>query len=80
MKSGDEAQFEAMAIDGLQSSDHHDLLNIIDRDGDVAESAAGVGVATCVALEGWIGLRAVIVGQLEDTSIRILYLVSVGHA
>lgn len=56
------------------------LLNIIDRDGDVAESAAGVGVATCVALEGWIGLRAVIVGQLEDTSIRILYLVSVGHA
>ncbi|TLD33329.1 hypothetical protein PspLS_00642 [Pyricularia sp. CBS 133598] len=30
MKSGDEAQFEAMAIDGLQSSDHHDLLNIID--------------------------------------------------
>ena len=56
------------------------LLNIIDRDGDVSKSAAGVGVATCVALEGWIGLRTVIVGQLEDTSIRILYLVSVGHA
>ena len=56
------------------------LLNIIDRDGDVSKSATGVGVATCVALEGWIGLRTVIVGQLEDTSIRILYLVSVGHA
>ena len=39
------------------------LLNIIDRDGDVSKSAAGVGVATCVALEGWIGLRTVIVGQ-----------------
>ena len=42
------------------------LLDVIDGDGDVAEAAAGVGVAARVALEVVVGLGAVVVGELED--------------
>ena len=41
-------------------------LDVVDGDGDVAEAAAGVGVAAGVALEGGVGLGAVVVGELED--------------
>ena len=42
------------------------LLDVIDGDGDVAEAAAGVGVAAGVAGEGGVGLGAVVVGELEN--------------
>ena len=41
-------------------------LDVVDGDGDVAEAAAGVGVAAGVAGEGGVGLGAVVVGELED--------------
>lgn len=41
-------------------------LDVVDGDGNVAEAAAGVGVAGGVAREGGVGLGAVVVGELED--------------
>ena len=41
-------------------------LDVVDGDGDVAEAAAGVGVAACVAGKVGVGLCAVVVGELED--------------
>ena len=42
------------------------LLDVVDRDREVAEAAARLGVAVRVALEVGVGLGAVVVGELED--------------
>ena len=41
-------------------------LDVVDGDGDVAKAATGVLVSAGVALEGGVGLGAVVVGELED--------------
>ena len=46
------------------------LLDVVDGDGDVAEAAAGVLVSAGIALEGGVGLGAVVVGELEDALAR----------
>lgn len=43
------------------------LLNVRYGDGDVAKAATGVAVARAIALKVGVGLRPVVVGQLEDT-------------
>lgn len=43
------------------------LLDVLHGNSDVAETSAGVSVAAGVALEVWVGFRAMVMGELKDT-------------